>query len=133
MMKMNAVFYLALMFGLGTCGVLKMEPMVNEDKIDEVINDLENAIEELKADEKPTQNSNVDFAVENTNTNLFFRPIMRCAWHNRIGACCFAFHFTSTRVCVAMIANYPHLHYLIKSGARHVAVGYLNSKYHSFK
>lgn len=127
----SVVFYLALLFSLGTCAVVNMAPEISEDKINEVIKDLENAVEELKFDEKPTENSNVDFAVENTNTNtnLFYRPRMGCAWHNLIGACCFTFHFTRIRVCVVMVANYPHLHYLIKEGSRHVAVGSLTNQH----
>ncbi|CAI9731749.1 Hypothetical predicted protein [Octopus vulgaris] len=126
-MMTSAVFYLALMFSLGTCAVVNIVPEISEGKIDEVINGLEDVVEELKVDEEPTQNPNVNFALENPNPNSFFLPIMRCAWHNRVGACCFAFHFTSTRVCMVMIAAYPHLHYMIKAGTKHITRGFLNN------
>ncbi|XP_014780271.1 uncharacterized protein LOC106876290 [Octopus bimaculoides] len=129
-MMTSTVFYLALLFSLGTCAVVNMAPEISEGKTDEVINDLEEIVEELKVDEMLIQNSKVDFPLENTNINVkYHAPSMKCSWDHTTGNCCFQLYMIPSKICVIMRATYPHVNYEVKSGTRAISRGYLNDHY----
>ncbi|XP_029644004.1 uncharacterized protein LOC115218374 [Octopus sinensis] len=85
-MKMNTVFYLALialMFGLGTCAVVNMEPKINEDEID-AAGTILREIFKVHQDDGTFENSVSD--TESQNNNLTCAK-MRCSWKSNSGTC----------------------------------------------
>lgn len=58
-------------------------------KSDELINDQEETVGELKVDEKLTQNPNNNVSLESTNTEVkYYTPTLRCVWQTTLGKCC---------------------------------------------
>ncbi|XP_029644022.1 uncharacterized protein LOC115218383 isoform X2 [Octopus sinensis] len=91
--KMNAVFYLALVFGLGTCGVVKTEPKINEDEIVATATILKEITEHQVNGEVENSVLDIESQDEKLSTDVFNNDdvknseVMRCHWRAVLGNC----------------------------------------------
>ncbi|XP_029644342.1 uncharacterized protein LOC115218588 [Octopus sinensis] len=124
-MKMNTVFYLtliALMFGLGTCAVVNMEPKMNKGDSTYERALVEKLMEKIQFD-RMLENNDIEPQNEilvtelAENRELEDLKVMKCSWNQNIGECCVVL-FRPPRLCIRMKLLNKELQLTLRIGSK---------------